>query len=62
MDKPVLVFFPHGNKKLGLQQLKIAADSSIFLAAESMTFLVGIYQDFEKDPAKAFLAHKRKAR
>jgi hypothetical protein len=57
--KPVLVFFPHGNKKLGLQQLKIAADSSIFLAAESMTFLAGIYQDFEKDPAKAVAYSKK---
>jgi hypothetical protein len=57
--KPVLVFFPHGNKKLGLAQLKIAADSSIFLAAESMTFLAGIYQDFEKDPVKAILYSKK---
>ncbi len=57
--KPVLVFFPHGNKKLGLQQLKIAADSSIFLAAESMTFLAGIYQDFERDPVKAYIYSKK---
>jgi hypothetical protein len=57
--KPVLIFFPHGNKKLGLQQLKIAADSAIFLAAESMTFLAGIYQDFEKDPAKAIIYSKK---
>ncbi len=57
--KPVLVFFPHGNKKLGLAQLKISADSSIFLAAESMTFLAGIYQDFEKDPAKAIMYSKK---
>jgi hypothetical protein len=57
--RPVLVFFPHGNKKLGLQQLKIAADSSIFLAAESMTFLAGIYQDFERDPVKAITYSKK---
>ncbi len=57
--KPVLVFFPHGNKKLGLQQLKISADSAIFLAAESMTFLAGIYQDFEKDPVKAIKYSKK---
>jgi hypothetical protein len=57
--KPVLMFFPHGNKKLGLAQLKIAADSSIFLAAESMTFLSGIYQDFEKDPVKAIMYSKK---
>jgi hypothetical protein len=57
--KPALIFFPHGNKKMGLAQLKIAADSSIFLAAESMTFLAGIYQDFEKDPVKAILYSKK---
>jgi hypothetical protein len=57
--KPALIFFPHGNKKAGLAQLKISADSSIFLAAESMTFLAGIYQDFEKDPAKAIIYSKR---
>lgn len=57
--KPALIFFPHGNKKMGLAQLKIAADSSIFLAAESMIFLAGIYQDFEKDPVKAIQYSKR---
>ena len=57
--KPALIFFPHGNKKLGLAQLKIAADSSIFLAAESMTFLAGIYQDFEKDPVNAIMYSKK---
>jgi hypothetical protein len=57
--KPALIFFPHGNKKLGLAQLKISADSAIFLAAESFTFLAGIYQDFEKDPAKAITYSKK---
>jgi hypothetical protein len=57
--KPVLVFFPHGNKKLGLKQLKIAADSSVFLAAESMIFLAGIYQDFERDPVYAITYSKK---
>jgi hypothetical protein len=57
--KPALIFFPHGNRKMGLAQLKIAADSSVFLAAESMTFLAGIYQDFERDPAKAIMYSKK---
>lgn len=57
--KPALIFFPHGNKKAGLVQLKIAADSAIFLAAESMSFLAGIYQDFEKDPVKAINYSKK---
>jgi hypothetical protein len=57
--KPALIFFPHGNKKQGLAQLKLSADSAIFLAAESMTFLAGIYQDFEKDPVKAIMYSKK---
>jgi len=59
--KPVMVFFPHGNKKLGLQQLKIGADSAIFLKAESATFLAGIYQSFEKDPYRALVFSKKLA-
>jgi len=51
--KPVMVFFPSGDKKLGLKQLKTAADSSIFLMAESANFLAGIYQSFEKNPVQA---------
>ena len=57
--KPVMVFFPQGDKKLGLQQLKIGADSAIFLKAESITFLAGIYQSFEKDPYRALIFSKR---
>ena len=51
--RPVVVFFPHGNKKLGLKELKIAADSAIFLQAESFSFLSGIYLTFERNPASA---------
>lgn len=57
--KPVLVFFPHGNKRLGLKELKIASDSAIFLMAESINFLSGIYQSFEKDPAQAVAYSKK---
>ncbi len=51
--RPVVVFFPHGNKKLGLQQLKIASDSAIFLQAEAFSFLAGIYLTFENNPSAA---------
>lgn len=59
--KPLMAFFPHGDKKLGLKQLKISADSAIFLKAESVNFLSGIYQSFELDPANAIL-YSRKLR
>jgi tetratricopeptide (TPR) repeat protein len=53
MYKPVFLFFPQGNKKTGLKQLKLASDSAVFLKAESLVFLSGIYQSFERDPKKA---------
>lgn len=51
--RPVVIFFPHGDKKLGLRQLKMASDSSLFLKAESNAFLAGIYQSFELKPTTA---------
>ncbi len=53
--KPITFFFPRGDKKLGLKQLKIASDSSIFLKAEANTYLSGIYQSFERNPKKALI-------
>lgn len=53
--KPVVMFFPRGNKKLGLEQLKISARNSIFLRAESNSFLSGIYLDFERNPDSALV-------
>jgi len=59
--KPLLLFFPHGSTKMGLQQLKTAADSSIFMVAEAVNFLSGIYMSFENNPARALL-YSRKLR
>ncbi|MBN2612282.1 MAG: hypothetical protein JXB00_12045 [Bacteroidales bacterium] len=57
--RPVVVFFPHGNKPLGLKQLKIAADSAIFLKAEAFSFLSGIYLSFEKKPLYASIYSRK---
>lgn len=57
--KPLFIFFPQGDKKTGLIQLKIAADSAIFLKAEANTFLSGIYQSFERDPKRALIFSKK---
>ncbi|MFO7657277.1 MAG: hypothetical protein R6W78_09435 [Bacteroidales bacterium] len=57
--KPVVLFFPHGDKPLGLKQLKIAADSAIFLKAEAISFLSGIYLSFEKNPQYASFYSKK---
>lgn len=59
--RPVVVFFPHGNKKLGLKQLQLASDSAIFLKAEANSFLSGIYLTFELNPAKACIYSRKLA-
>ncbi|HJX72415.1 MAG TPA: hypothetical protein VJ346_10695 [Bacteroidales bacterium] len=59
--RPVVIFFPHGDKKLGLQQLRLASDSSLFLKAESNAFLAGIYQSFELNPPEACIYSKKLA-
>lgn len=57
--KPILLFFPEGNKKLGLKYLKTASDSAVLLKAEANIFLSGIYQNFEHDPKKALIYSKK---
>lgn len=57
--KPIAIFFPRGDKKLGLQQLRLASDSSLFLKAESNSFLAGIYQSFEFKPVTACVYSKK---
>ncbi len=59
--RPAMVFFPHGDKRLGLKQLKLASDSSLFLKAESNSFLAGIYQSFEYNPQIACFYSKKLA-
>ncbi len=47
--KPVTCFFPDGNMELGLKQLDFCGRESVFLAAESISFLSYIYINFEKN-------------
>ncbi len=51
--KPVAMLFPKGNKQEGLKELKKAAESSIFLRAESALFLSGLNLTFEKNFSEA---------
>lgn len=43
------LFFPKGDKKLGLQQLDYAGENSVFLSAEATSFLYYIYMNFESN-------------
>lgn len=51
--KPFMVFFQDGDKALGLKELKIAANESVFSKTEALSYLVHIYGKYENDPATA---------
>ncbi len=51
--KPVMFFFPKGDKEKGLQQLANAADNGKFTKIESKYFLMTLYYQFEEDNRKA---------
>ncbi|GAA3997979.1 hypothetical protein GCM10022408_05880 [Hymenobacter fastidiosus] len=47
--RPVMLFFPKGDKQLGLQQLKSAADNGFYTGLEAKFFLMKILFDEEKN-------------
>lgn len=47
--KPLFAFFPGGDREKGMNQLRTAFNRSIFLKAESATFLSSNYKYFEDD-------------
>ncbi|MFD2035269.1 tetratricopeptide repeat protein [Belliella marina] len=51
--KPVLAFFPKGNKALGLQQLEDVGKNAFYARVEAQYFLFRLYASEEKQPYKA---------
>ncbi|MBI3586056.1 MAG: hypothetical protein HY088_02870 [Ignavibacteriales bacterium] len=51
--KPLMFFFPSGDKKNGLEQLEIAAQKARYAKTEAMYFLLQSYFTYEKQYAKA---------
>ncbi|GAB3197946.1 tetratricopeptide (TPR) repeat protein [Pontibacter aydingkolensis] len=47
MLRPVLAFFPDGDKRLGLKQLRYVANTGFYTGTESKTFLMKIYSNEE---------------
>ncbi len=47
--KPLMIFFPKGNKTLGIQQLKTAAEKAKFASTEAKYFLLNLYYYYEED-------------
>lgn len=51
--KPVLMFFPDGNKDLGIKQLKSVANNAFYTRTEAQFFLMRILTAEGSDPAEA---------
>ena len=51
--RPVLLFFPKGNRALGLQQLRSVADNGFYTGTEAKFFLMKILYNEENDPPAA---------
>jgi tetratricopeptide (TPR) repeat protein len=53
--KPLMIFFPEGNKESGLKQLKNAAANGKYARYEARYFLMTVYSMFEKDNTSAMI-------
>ncbi|SFQ46903.1 tol-pal system protein YbgF [Hymenobacter arizonensis] len=51
--KPVLLFFPRGDKKLGLQQLRNVATNGFYTATEARVYLMRILKNEENNAEEA---------
>ena len=51
--KPILIFFPKGDKELGIKQLKEVANNAFYTRTEAQFFLMRILGNYEKDRAGA---------
>jgi hypothetical protein len=51
--KPVVAFFPKGDKALGLQQLEDVSQNAFYARVEAQYFLFRLYASEEKQPYKA---------
>ena len=56
--RPLAILFPKGNKARGLKEIQIAAKNSIFLKADSYSYLSYIYISFENDFDKALFFNR----
>ncbi len=56
--KPILWFFPKGDKKLGLQQLKEVSYNAFYTRTEAMVWLMRILNSYENDQPQAFQISK----
>lgn len=51
--KPLMIFFPDGNRKKGIEQLTNTAKNGKYAKYEARYFLVTLYYNYENNPGKA---------
>ncbi len=51
--KPIMLFFPKGDKELGIKQLKEVSYNAFYTRTEAMVFLMRILNSYENDRARA---------
>jgi tetratricopeptide (TPR) repeat protein len=51
--KPLMIFFPSGDKELGIQQLNNTAERGKYARYEAIYFLMTLYYQYENNPYKA---------
>lgn len=52
--KPLLYFFPEGNKKEGIQALLDVKENGLFAKDEATYFLISIYNNYENNSSEAY--------
>ena len=52
--KPLMIFFPSGDKEKGLKELKNTAENGKYAKYEARYFLMTLYYSYENNPYKAF--------
>lgn len=57
--KPFMVFFPGGDKVVGLKHINLAVQHSPFSKVEALMYLVDIYGKYEEDYYNAWLSGKK---
>jgi tetratricopeptide (TPR) repeat protein len=53
MVKPLMLFFPKGDKKKGIEQLMNTAQNGKYAKYEAQYFLMTLYYNYENNPSKA---------
>ncbi|MEQ9438135.1 MAG: tol-pal system protein YbgF [Cyclobacteriaceae bacterium] len=52
--RPLMVFFPNGDKNLGIKQLKTVSNNAFYTRTEAQYFLMRILSEEQNDPREAF--------